>query len=167
MDNEVNVSVIIKTSDMYDFLLHHAYRGFSGMIGIFLSFGAIVLLITGYGGDSQMQKALLLVIALLFTVINPIQLYMKAAKQVKLTPGFKLPLDYKLNNSGIQVSQGGEAYEKPWEEVRKVIETGKSIIIYMSNVGAYLLPKSSLVDHYEEVKNLINLHVDKKSSKLK
>ena len=102
---EIKFSVRMRVKTMYRFLMHHGYAGISGIINLIISGGALILLIAGVG-ETKTSKVALLLIAALFTVINPVYLYYKAAKQVKLTPMFANPLDYVIGEEGLSVSQG-------------------------------------------------------------
>ena len=140
---EIKFSVKMQVKTMYRFLMHHGYAGISGIINLIISGGALVLLILGIG-ESVTSKVALVIVAALFTVINPLYLYYKAAKQVKLTPMFANPLDYVVNEEGLTVSQGEEALTVEWGELRKVVETKKDFYVYLSLTRAYIFPKENM-----------------------
>lgn len=167
MNQEAKFQIRIKVNDMYRFLMRHAYIGISGIINLVISGGAFVLFLLGVGNNSGVSNTVLLLIAALFTVINPLYLYYKAAKQVKLTPMFLKPLDYVVNESGIFVSQGEEKLTIEWEQIRKVIETKQDFYIYLSVTRAYILPKAQYESQVETVKALIKKHVEMKQCKLR
>lgn len=167
MNKEININVRMRTKDMYDFLLRHSYSNVSGIIGVILSLCAFVYLIMNYG-DLSTAKILLLVFgSLLFTVINPIQLYMKAAQQVKLSPAFQEALVYSITDKGVSVKQGGQKVEVKWDEVVKAIETKRNILIYTSNVTAFILPKDMMEGNTNTLRELIKQKIDAKNCKLK
>ena len=136
---EIRFSVTMKVKTMYRFLMHHGYAGMSGVINLIISGGALVLLLAGFGSTTG-AKVALGVVAALFTVINPLYLYYKAAKQVKLTPMFAKPLDYNIGDGGITVSQGEETLTVLWDELRRVVETGTDFYVYLSLTRAYIFP---------------------------
>ncbi|MDE6875565.1 MAG: YcxB family protein [Lachnospiraceae bacterium] len=140
---EIRFSVKMKVKTMYRFLIHHGYAGMSGVINFVISGGALALLVAGVG-ESTASKAALAIVAALFTVINPLYLYYKAAKQVKLTPMFAKPLDYTVSSGGLTVAQGEEMLTVAWDELRRVVETGKDFYIYLSLTRAYIFPKEDL-----------------------
>ena len=105
MDKKITVRIELKVSDMNEFLLRHAYTSVAGLIGVAISLAALVLFFIGLGDSDTYQNILLLVIASLFTIVNPIQLRMKAKQQVMLNPMFKIPLDYEFSDLGIVVKQ--------------------------------------------------------------
>ena len=166
MSQEAKFQIRIKVNDMYRFLMRHAYVGFSGVINLVISGGAFVLYLLGVGNNSRVSNTMLLLIAALFTIINPVYLYYKAAKQVKLTPMFLKPLDYIIKEDGIYVSQGDEKLTIEWEQVRKIIETKHDFYIYLSVTRAYILPKDQYTGQVQVVRNLIKAHVETKLCKL-
>lgn len=155
MEQQVSFQYQTTVKDMYRFLMHHAYIGVSGIINVVISGGALALLIANADQYSAFNKAGLILIASLFTIINPIYLYFKAAKQVKLTPMFQKPLDYLIDAKGIQVSQGEDQMVLPWEEVHKIIETKKDFYLYMSLTRAHVLPKEGYIEHVDLLRDII------------
>ncbi|MDE7060073.1 MAG: hypothetical protein K2O71_00570, partial [Lachnospiraceae bacterium] len=71
---EIKFSVKMRVKTMYRFLMHHGYVGVSGIINLIISGGALILLIAGVG-ESTTSKAALLLIAAIFTVMNPFYLF--------------------------------------------------------------------------------------------
>ena len=94
---EIKFSVKMKVIDMYRFLMYLSYSGRSCVINMVISVGALVLLFAGVA-DSTGAKVALGLIAALFLVVNPIFLYYRAAKQVKLNPAYEKPMDYLVND---------------------------------------------------------------------
>lgn len=144
---------------MYDFLMKNAYMGLKGIVGVVISVGALILYLKGFGGNDNFMNALLLIIAALM-VLNPFYLYYKALKQVKLNKSFQEPLNYTVNNDGITVGQGSEEGTIPWESVAYVLETRKSILVYLSKRIAYIFPKEELQAEYSSFKQMIKEHVE-------
>lgn len=167
MEKEIMFQYQTKVGDMYRFLMHHAYIGVSGIINLVISIGALVLLFTGAGGGQAFSNLMLILIASLFTIINPILLFYKAAKQVKLTPMFQKPIDYFINEEGILVSQGEEKILINWTDIWKAVETNHAFYFYLSTRGAYILPKAALPGHAEELKKLVIEHAPEARKKFK
>ena len=164
MNKEISIQVKMKTSNMYNFLMRHFYTSMSGIIGVVLSLIAFGYLIMNYNQISSGKTVLLIFGSLLFTVINPISLYFRAMQQVKLVPMFKEELIYLLREDEIVVKQHEEELKVAWSEVQKVVETKNNIIIYVTKVRAFILPKEAIEEKYSAVKELIN---EKTSNKRK
>ena len=79
---------------LFCYVMNTNYRSMSGILGLVLSFGAIVMLVIGWNTTSGRQKAIFIIVALMFTVINPLSLAFKTFKQLKTSPSYKQPLVY-------------------------------------------------------------------------
>lgn len=161
MEKEATVTVKVSVMDMYSFLMHHSYRGIQGILNLVISGGALLLLLFGVGRSSQLTTAALILAAALFTVINPVQLFIKAAKQVLLLPTFQKPLTYRFSKDGILVRQEEAELSTKWEEVEKVIENRRSILLYMSAVRAYILPKKQYEGQAAAVREIVRTYAGK------
>ena len=151
---EITADIKIGTKDMFYFFMRHNYACFSGLFGLFISLGALILLIIRFGSYDLPAKGLLLLVALLFTVIQPLQLLLKAANQIKRTPMFQEPIQYTFGEEGLGISQHDQAGVIPWEQVMKVIDTNQYLIIYITKMRAYIFPKNQM-DHPEMIKEMI------------
>ena len=159
---EVKFSVQITVKDMFAFLMHHSYRGTSLIADAVVTFGAIGLLIAGFGEGDPVKTTALILVALLFTVVHPLQLYNRAVKQVKNNEVFKLPLDYVLTDEGITLSQGEETQSFTWADVYQIKEYKSQILVYTGRVYACIWPKRVLTECEAEVKELFKEHLTEK-----
>ncbi|HEX3076121.1 MAG TPA: YcxB family protein [Lachnospiraceae bacterium] len=167
MGKEIKFSILLKVSDMYEFLLRHAYTSLAGLIGVGISLLALVLFFVGLkDGSDVYQNILLLVIASLFLIINPLQLRLKAKQQVLLNPMFTKPIYYLFTKEHINVRQNDEQLELAWKDVYKVVETKNLFILYFSRVTGYIIPKEQISDVKRDFIHLIVENVDEKLCRL-
>ena len=164
---EVKFSVQMKTVYMFDFLYWHSYHGITGIINYALSFAGIAALIAGFGKDNIMVTVMLVALASLFTVINPLLLLYKAARQVKKTPMFAKPLHYKFDTREFSISQDSNSDSAKWDSVVFIRETGKSIILYMGASNALVLPKKEIGNQLGDLKKLMRAAIPEQAKKLK
>lgn len=157
----------MKIKNMYEFLMRHAYVSVMGIASLAFSILAFAYLCINFSDMTKGKLVLLIIASLMFTVINPIWIYFTAAKQVKLNPTFKDTITYEISESGVKVVQGEEELPVEWNEVQKVVETNNSMIIYLSKVRAFVIPKEDLGDHRESVIELIQNAVDAKACRFK
>ena len=157
--NEVKFSVQITVKDMFLFLLQHSYRGASLIADAIVTFGAIGLLAAGFGEGDPVKIGALVFVALLFPVVHPLQLYVKARKQVKKNDVFKKPLDYSLNDEGITLSQGAEAQSFTWADVYQIREYKSQILVYTGRVYACIWPRRAFAECETEVRELFQKHL--------
>lgn len=155
-DQAVTVSVGMKVRYMYAFLFQHVHRSFQGIFGVCLSLAALVLWIVSLDGMGiTTQKVILLVIGLMFTVINPLMILVKAWKQVTLSPVFKQPLQYTFGEEGLQVAQGDEEQFVTWNQVREVRKTATILVLYTTKASGSILAWKELGDKRQEVERII------------
>lgn len=147
----VELEVHIKARDLYDFMLMHNYSQASGVFGS--TVGALMIVSGIY-----MKYWLLLIAGVVVLLYLPWVLFVKSAQQAT-NPMFQEPLRYVLDEQGITVSQGEMTSSQSWEEMRRVVSTTKSIIIYTSPVNAMIFPKRQMNDKKSLVIEIISTHM--------
>lgn len=164
---EVKFSVQMKTVYMFDFLYWHSYHGVTGIINYALSFAGIAALIAGFGNGNAFITVMLIALAALFTVVNPLSLLYKASRQVKKSTMFAKPLYYKFDTRGFSISQDNNSDSADWNQVVFIRETGKSIILYLGAANALILPKKEIGGQLADLKKLIRAALPQQAKKLK
>ena len=159
---EVKFSVQITVKDMFLFLLQHSYRGVSLLADAIVTFGAIGLLIAGFGEGDPVKTVALVFVAMLFTVVHPLQLYNRARKQVKKNDVFKLPINYLVNDDGITMNQDAETQSFTWADVYQLRESKSQIWVYTGRVYACIWPKRALSECEDEIRELFKKHLSEK-----
>ena len=95
---------------------------------------------------SGRQKAIFIIVALMFTVINPLSLAFKTFKQLKTSPSYKQPLVYTFGDNGIGVSQGEEHMDLEWKGVYRLLMTKYMLAVYTNRMHAFVIPLDQLGD---------------------
>ena len=151
----------IKTGekDLSNFVLHHNYRSASGVIGVILSAAAIIYLIAGFNTMDNLMRGALLVIGLLFTVVNPMMLASKAKRQARTNKSFQIPIHYSMTASYLVLTQDDQWVQIPWKNVYKVTDSGRSIVVYVSRIRAFIWPKAQLGSKQELVMSVLRKKV--------
>ena len=152
---EVEFDVKITPGALYDYLLSHAYRSASGLIGTIVG----VLLIIAF---AQTRKVPYLIAGIVIVAYIPWALFIKSRQQYLSNPSFKQPIHYLMDDEGIVISQDGEESRIGWTDTVKAVATGGSILIYTSRVNACILPKKDLGDKKQLVYAAISSHMDPK-----
>ena len=137
-------SVKMTFKALYSYVLNTNYRNIMGILGILLSVGAIVVLLLGWSQLSIMQKVIFFIVAIAFTILNPISLAFKTRKQLKTSPSYKQPLDYTFGSEGIIISQGELSQEVKWSDITRIMLTKSMIAIYTGPMSAFVIPTSEL-----------------------
>lgn len=153
---EISLSVNMKTGYMYSFLFQHLHRSFKGIFGVCISLAALVAFVMSLGStEDTTRKVILLVIGLLFTVVNPVLLLIRAQKQVMLSPIYKQPLQYTFCKEGMKVSQGDEEQSIEWNRIVEVRKTSSILIIYTSRNSGSILAFKEMGDKRQYVERVI------------
>lgn len=167
LENKVSFDVQMKTGYLFDFLFQHSYHGLYGVFNFGLSLLAVVLLVRGSGKGNIAATVALVVLALLFTVINPLLLYQKAARQMKRTLAFQKPLTYELDEEGLACTQEGERAVSEWGSIVLIRETRTNLILYFGAANAVVLPKAEFLPQVPEVKKMLHEKCPDLAKKLK
>ena len=99
--DEIKFKITLKVNDLYYFMMHHYYSKPAGIIGLVLSLGSLVLLITRWNVTDATAKMLYFIIAVLFTVINPLMLRTKAKAQIQRNKSLGGGLEYILSDEDL------------------------------------------------------------------
>lgn len=166
MEKEYKISVKLNTMDMYCFLMSHEYSAFSGLFGLAVSLLAIVALVLGVGEGDRNTQILLGLVALCFTVLNPLRLLLRAQKQITLNPTFHKPIEYSFGEAGMHIAQDGQEMDVAWGDMRKLVTGKRIMILYLSKVVGYIFPRSQCGGKYEEISAMITAHMDQAKAAL-
>lgn len=142
----------ITGKDMYDYNFYHNYRHFQGIISLLLGIVMLGVCVMSIRAEANISYILITgFLGLFFTVITPFRILLKSYQQVMLTPSFKKPFRYTLSENMLTIEQEEAKAEIPMAEIIKVVDTGKSIVLYVSSVRAYIFPKRDLGEQLPQV----------------
>ncbi|MBD5453539.1 MAG: YcxB family protein [Lachnospiraceae bacterium] len=157
---EVEFDVKMEAGILYDYMMHHTFSSFIGMMGTVV--GALLLIV--FFAERQ---ALFLIAAVVVLAYQPWSLFLRSRQQMVNNPAFKKPLHYKLTEDGIEVSQDGAVDSQKWEDMYKAVSTGSSIIVYTSRVNACIFPKKDMGESKYKVIEMISTHMPPKKVKIR
>lgn len=163
---EIKFEVNMKTKNMFAFLVNHTYSTFSGIFGVLLSLGALVMLITTYQDGDDTKIVVLVIVSLLFTIVNPILLFIKAKKQVLLNPMYKNPIEYVFCTEGIKVTQGDQEGVLHWADMQQIKETKTILIIYTTKIHAFIFPLDAIGNQLDKVHELMAEQLKESSARI-
>ena len=155
--------VDVKMDDkiLYDYMLYHTYHGLSGILGTFVGIMMIFYFIAYHASP------LYLIFGVVVLFYLPVNLYLSAKKQILGNEIFKKPLHYTFTKDGLFVSQEEHKDFVAWDNMRKAVSTGKSIIIYTSKVSATIIPRKACDGEVTELLAVIVSHMSPKKVKIK
>lgn len=157
---ELEFDVKVDSKVLYDYMLHHTYGSFQGVLGT--AVGALMLV-----GFATTGYVIWLIAGVVLLVYLPWSLFLKSKQQMLSTPAFKEPLHYKMTEEGVEISQKEAKEFQKWEHMYKATSTGKSIILYTSNVNACIFPRADLKEKEVAVIEMISKHMPVNKVKIK
>lgn len=157
---EIEFDVKIDAGVLYDYMLHHTYNSSAGILGT--AVGALMIV-----AFMMRQSVLFLIAGIVILAYLPWALFIKSRQQALMTPAFKKPLHYKLDEEGITVSQDDSEEKQEWGQMYKAVSTGKSIIVYTSRVNASIFPKKDLGENRAKVIEIISTHMPPSKVKIR
>lgn len=157
---ELEFDVKVDSKVLYDYMLHHTYSSFQGLIGT--AVGTLMLAgfaVTGY--------VIWLIAGIVLLAYVPWSLFLKSKQQLLNTPAFQQPLHYRMTEEGVEISQGEAKEFQKWEHMFKATSTGKSIILYTSRFNACIFPRRDLKGNEAAVIEMISKHMPPSKVKIK
>ena len=151
---EVEFDVKIDSGVLYDYMLHHTYTSFAGVVGT--TVGALML---AFGMTGHI---IYLIAGLVILLYQPGSLFLKAKQQALTNPAFKQPLHYKMTEEGVEVSQGEATEFQKWEDMVKAVSTARSIVLYTTRINASIFPRRDLKDNLSKAVEMISTHMPPK-----
>lgn len=151
----ISFSVQMTVKDVYRFNMYHVYHSASGLVGLLLSLLALSNLIISFDSLTDQGKTIMTIVALWFTVLEPIMVYRRAKKQVKKIKSYHKPLHYTIGEQGITVSQDEESQTMEWNRLRRIVKTRQQILIYSSRVHAFIFPRTAWQDQEQKMQSLL------------
>lgn len=158
---EIHFDVELTASELYAFSMRHTYCSVSGVVGLLISLGSLVICAVRFPHLDMVTRVALIIIGLLFTVIQPLMLYSKAKAQSRKNKNINSMLHYSLSQDGIEVSQQEQQAQVRWYEVQRKVQTKGAVYLYMSPVRAFIFPKTQCGEQYEAVQSMITAMMDK------
>lgn len=135
----IECDVKIGKADLYDYNLKYTYSQFINILAEIIG-----VLAVAYGIYSANYP--LAVIGAVVVVYLPITLWMRSAQVAALSPAFKEPLHYRLDDEGLTISQGENEETIKWENCVKAVSTTRSVLVFTSRTTATIFPRKQLGD---------------------
>lgn len=155
---EIKLTTKITKKELYEFIMISNYKSLRGVLSILFSIVALMGTIYFWNSMSVFYRLIMIFLAMMFTVITPIEYYIRAGRQVK--KNFKYPISYSFNEEGITISINEQSSLLLWEEVMKVISSKRLVMIYSSPIRAFIIPKKDIDDNFEKLRDMMEKNTD-------
>lgn len=151
------ITVKMSADCLFDFLLFHSYSKFSGflinILGLAIAFMGIIMYVTDKTG--VMGIVFYLAASFLFLASTPLQLKLRAKKQIEINEEYSKPVDYIFSENGIQRKFADKEEFFTWEEIDRAVVTPKTIGIYYGKDHAMIIPKQDFGEQFVPIFTII------------
>lgn len=138
--------------------MSNVYHQWTAVVNIVFTIAAFVLAVAKFAGAHPFMKAVMVLLCLLFPVIQPLAIYLKARSQA-----LRIRVDTTLVISdegfGIQVKEHRQLIR--WKDFKGIIKRWGLLVLMPDEVHAYLLPDRVTGDNKESVFQAVNGTINK------
>lgn len=150
----------ITEKELYHFLMKHTYSSAGGFAGILISLCALFAFVQMWlAHGNVLIQICLLITALLFLAVQPVRLYLRAARLMQEDAGYKMPTEYVFDHNGMQITRGEDEATYTWAQVKKIISTQKIVAIYVDNGVVLKIARREMEAEYQEFCELVRRSV--------
>ena len=131
----------VKISDLWQASMYYAYSSYMGVVNIICIVASIVLIISRWKGASDVFRTVMILFLLLFTVIQPSLILLRAHSSLKNgCPEIELT----FSQAGMTVISNGQKQFVNWQGVLRIVKKPTILLIYMEDGAGYILRNSVL-----------------------
>lgn len=151
------ILVQMTEQSLFDFMLFHTYSKFAGflsnVLGMAVAFMGVILLVMHK--TTVLQFFIYLIAAAVFIGFTPVQLRMRAKKQVRINPEYKEECSYLFDEERLTKEQSGKETVFEWKQIEKVVSTPKTIGFYYKKDHALIIPKESFGNQFAPIMQIV------------
>ena len=149
---------VTRANDLWMISMYNIYHSMAGVTNVIFTVAMILLSIRYFSQVDVILKILLLLGLSIFTLIQPLLIYLRAKKQVDGLPeGMKIALDDK----GIHVEKNGQRSILRWSKVQGIKRYPFLLIIFASGGQGYILSNDTLGKEKETLYSFVKSHLGK------
>ncbi|MCR5788763.1 MAG: YcxB family protein [Lachnospiraceae bacterium] len=128
--------------------MYYAYASYLAVVNIVAIFSSLALLIVFWKSGEPWVRLLLLIFFSLFTVIQPLVIYMDCKKQIGVKGQEELSLTF--NDRGLHIQAQGKTEQHPWKDIVSFTVRPTLVIVYTDGSHGYILSNRVLGDDRRE-----------------
>lgn len=135
----------VKALDLWILTMRRTYRSMAGICNLVFTVAMILLTVKFWEQSGDVLQVILLFACLLFPVIQPIGIYLKAKGQTRALPK---DMELQFDEGGLHVTVGTGHEDIQWNQIRAVKELNM-IIIFSGARHGYMLTNRVLGEEKE------------------
>lgn len=150
----------VTAADIWRMSMYHIYHSMAGVCNIIFSVAMVLLTVKFWNPQEAVLMMILVICCVLFPIVQPIMIYMRAAKQVAALPGGMV---FEINDAGLLVTANEQKSHITWEHIRGVIKERNMIILAAEGGRGYMLTDKMLGAQKEALLEFLETKIKRKS----
>lgn len=142
----------VQPTDLWQMQMYYTYSSYLAIINVICIISSIALLYSLWATAPWWLRIMLLVFLSLFTVIQPLGVYLRSKKALK---DHNDTLKLTLNDQGIEVVVGDQKEFKNWNQIQGVVIKPTLVAIYTDKNHGYILTNRILKDSKKQFRAFI------------
>lgn len=122
--------------DFWILSMKKTYTSPVGLVNIIFTLAMIGLLLRFYSQANDILQFVMILLALIFPVFQPIFVYFKAKGQTSLIPA---NMELTIDEIGLLVTVGAECQQIPWKRVKGIIKESNMVVLRVDERNGYFL----------------------------
>ena len=145
----------ISALDLWKLSMYGTYSSFVGVANIIFTIAMLLLAIRFWVEVNNFRKILLIIGISLFTIIQPLVVYIRAKSQVA---NFPQDMEISFDDYGIWIKTSNQISDIKWSTIKRIIKKPNMIIIFTTPKHGFIMSDKILG---QEKKDLFNYIVSK------
>lgn len=142
--------------DMYRFDLYNTFHSSSGILSLVGAALVTFVAIFTAGQIGLIYTVIYAICAAIFVIYYPLLLIFQSRAEIDRSTILSNPLHYTILDSGLDIISHAVELDNEvvldWQDIMKVVETGKAFYIYTGKTTAYIIPKEQISAHVAKVR---------------
>ncbi len=133
--------------DLWQLSMYYIYGSLAGLCNIIFTVAAFALGFSRWDQAQGLMRCLIVLGCCLFTVIQPLMIYVKAKKQ---TAGITQDTQVTIDDNGLHIRVGNDTSDLPWNSVKRISRKPAMIIVFSDTTHGFVFTNRVLGNEKEE-----------------
>lgn len=122
--------------ELWQLSMYYTYGSMVGVCNLIFTVAVIALTATRWSTANGMWRLLLLFSCCLFPVIQPLLVYVKAARQAA---GIRQETEVEFDDSGIHIKVGDQESDIGWKAIKRISKKPTMIVVFSDTTHGFVL----------------------------
>lgn len=150
----------ITAGDIWKLSIYKIYHSMLGVCNIVFSGALIALTIRFWNPEKEFLMSILILCCILFPVIQPFLVYVRAVKQVEALPKNMI---IEINATGVHITGDNQKAHVPWKRIRGVMKERGMVVIATEAGRGYMLTDKILGTQKEALLEFLETKIERKA----